>query len=136
MGFFSAIPIVGELFSIGKTYLEGVNERKRAKIESDREITKAVTQAKIKKMETAQEADIAWENLSIENAGWKDEFWTIILAIPMVLAFIPGMAGYVHQGFSVLQGLPEWYRWALSIAIGSAFGVKKFTDFMRTRKGA
>ena len=117
------------------TLIGGWQDRKKAKLDSDLKINEAKTDAQIKKIETGQTADIAWEQTSIERSGWKDEFWTILIAIPLIMSFIPDFVPHVKAGFGVLQDLPEWYRWALGIAIGSAFGVRRLGEFMRLKKG-
>lgn len=116
--------------------LKDYGERKKIKLESDKRISEAVTQSKIKVIETGQAADIKWENLSIENAGWKDEFWTVVIAIPMVLCFI-GEEGaqIVTDGFIALSTTPVWYQTLVGVAIGAAFGVRKFTNFRQLMKG-
>jgi len=110
-------------------------ERKKVKLEGDIAIAKATTDAKIEKVKTAQIADIAWENTSINNSGWKDEWFTVILSIPAILCFVPGMAEYVKQGFDALTTTPEWYQWAFLVAVASSFGYKKIADFMALKKG-
>jgi len=65
----------------------------------------------------------------------KDEWFTILLSIPMVLCFIPDMAKYVEAGFKALAGTPGWYQWAFGLAVGSSFGYKKIADFMALKKG-
>jgi hypothetical protein len=133
-----ALPIlsaIGSVLGIGKTALEGWQERKTAKVQNELALAKASTEAKIRKMAAQQEADIAWENLSIKNSGWKDEWFTILLSIPMILCFIPGMDVYVHRGFASLAQCPEWYKWAFLVAVGSSFGYKKIADFMSLKKG-
>ena len=71
----------------------------------------------------------AWELASIKNSGWKDEYLTLVLTIPAILCFIPGMADIVSAGFVALQHTPTWYQVCLMVAVGSAFGVKIFTSF-------
>jgi len=114
----------------------GWQERKKVKLESDIAIAKATTEAKIEKVRTQQAGDIAWENTSINNSGWKDEYFTVVLSIPAILCFIPGMADYVKQGFDALKFTPDWYQYAFGIAVASSFGYKKFADFMALKKGA
>ena len=109
--------------------------RKTAKLQSDLDINEAKTQAVIDKVSTGQKADIAWENTSIDRAGWKDDWWTIVLSIPMVMCFIPGLVDYVTWGFEALEKTPPWYRWAVGVAIASAFGYRKIADFMALKKG-
>jgi len=128
--------LIAGLVSPVTEFIKGWQERKRAKLESELAVHAAVTQAKIQRLATAQEADIAWENLSIGNSGWKDEWFTIILSIPAILCFIPGLADVVYRGFDALKNCPDWYQWGLMIAIGSSFGYRKIADFMSLKKGA
>lgn len=81
-------------------------------------------------------ADIQWD-LSQADASkhsWKDEFWTILLAIPVVMVFIPGLEPFVTQGFQALEVLPDWYKAAVGVAVGAAFGHKKILDYIVTRR--
>ena len=110
-------------------------KRKAVKLEGDIAIATAKTNSMVKRLETGQQADIAWEQLSISKSGWRDDYWTIILSIPAVLVFIPGCVVYVRDGFTALSGMPGWYQWAIGIAIGSAFGYKRIADFMALKKG-
>jgi hypothetical protein len=114
----------------------GWQKRKTAKLDSDLAIASAKTAANIKKIETGQVADIAWEKTSLEQSGWKDEYWTIVLSIPMIMCFVPGLVQYVEKGFAALQSTPEWYRYVVGVAIGSAFGVRQVANFMALKKGS
>jgi hypothetical protein len=116
--------------------VKGYQERRRVSLEGEVKLAQAKVEAQIAYMKDKQAADIAWENLSIGNSGWKDEWFTIILSIPAILCFIPEADVYVKKGFEALAVCPDWYNWMLGIAVGSAFGVKKITDFMQWKKGA
>ena len=98
-------------------------------------INEAVTEAKIEKVKTQQAADIAWENLQINHSGWRDDFFTIVLSIPAIMCFIPGLAPYVVAGFAALATCPGYYQWMLGIAVGAAFGYRKLADVMALKKG-
>ena len=88
------------------------------------------------------ENDGDWEAKMADASAhsWKDEFWTIVLAIPVF------MVGYaivvddltvidrVKEGFDALSGLPEWYQYLLFIAISSSFGIKGVSKLMSLRK--
>lgn len=126
---------VGSLFGIGKTVVDGWQERKSQKLKSELELAEAQTRAKIKRLETGQKADIAWENLSIEKSGWRGEWFTLLLSLPVVLCFVPGGDHYVYKGFASLEKTPEWFRWAFMVAVGSSFGYRKLCDFMSFKKG-
>ena len=115
--------------------ITGWQKRKSAKLTSDLKINEAKTDAKIDKIKTGQSADIAWEQTQIDKSGWKDEYWTIVLSIPAILCFVPGMVEHVRAGFDALGGMPGWYQWMLGIAVGAAFGYRKIADFMSLKKG-
>ena len=72
-----------------------------------------------------------------ENSGssWKDEFFVIVLSIPLVLAFIPGAEGIADRGFEQLHKAPDWYFYSLGIAISASFGVKGYKQFVRESNG-
>ena len=129
---FGAIKMVASPLT---SMVTGWQKRKTAKLEGDLKIADAKTNANIKKIETGQSADIAWEKTSLDQSGWKDEYWTIVLSIPMIMCFIPGLVTYVEQGFMALQKTPLWYRYVVGVAIGSAFGVRQVANFMALKKG-
>jgi hypothetical protein len=128
--------VAKEIIAPVTTMITGWQERKKVKLENDLAISKAVTTAKIGRLSTQQAADIAWEKTSIDNSGWKDEWFTIVLSIPAILCFIPGLAVYVEAGFRALSKTPQWYQWAFCVAVASSFGYKKLADFMALKKGS
>lgn len=132
---FPILEVFGVVGSIVGGWIRGYAERQKAQLESDLRVNEARTQAQIEVLKRGQEADIAWENLSIQRSGWKDEWFTIILSIPLVLCFFPGAVEYVTAGFDSLSHTPEWYRWMVGIAVGSSFGYRKIADFMSLKKG-
>ncbi|MDB4559231.1 hypothetical protein N9000_01035 [bacterium] len=98
----------------------------------------AVHQAKMEVIKN----DAHWESKMADASAtsWKDEFWTIVLAIPI---FMIGYAIIVDDttvidrvklGFTALGGLPEWYQYLLFIAISSSFGVRGVSKIMGMRK--
>jgi len=123
------------LFKPISDLVTGWQKRQQAKLESDLRINEAKTQGMEARLRTGQEADIAWENTSITNSGWKDEWFTVVLSIPAIMCFIPSMAKYVSDGFDALKGTPERYQWAFLVAVASSFGYKKIADFMALKKG-
>lgn len=135
--------IWASLIEIGRGLLGGVTsivtgwqERKKVALEAEVKLAQVKVEAQIEYMKNQQAADIAWENLSIGNSGWKDEWFVLLLSIPAVLCFIPGMDVYVFKGFESLKNCPDWYSWMLGIAVGSSFGYRKIADFMAFKKGA
>ena len=94
------------------------------------------TMAKIELEHKRVTADIDWdlEQVKASGSSWKDEFWTVLLAIPIILCFIPGMDIYVERGFQILRdSVPLWYTSAVGVAISAAFGTRAFSKVMKGR---
>lgn len=85
-------------------------------------------QLKHKRRLTQLEAKIDWEAQAQKNAqtSWKDEYWTIVVSIPLIGAFIPPMLPYITAGFSALSTMPEWYMAAVGMSIAASFGNRTF----------
>ena len=79
--------------------------------------------------------DIAWEKDSLDNSGWKDEFWTIVISMPLILAWCPWTSEWVTEGFNTFAATPDWYQIAFGICVSSAFGFKKFAEIMSLKNG-
>lgn len=111
-------------------------ERKAAREKHEQEIETAETASEIKRREDKAAGDRAWEARGQEQSGWKDEFFLIILSAPIIGVFIPGLRPYIVDGFNALKEcVPSWWLWMWSVCFGSAYGVKKFVNFMKTKKG-
>lgn len=123
---------LGPVANLAGSWLQGKADKNAATAKL--KLVEAESKAKILLSKETSTAD--WERIMAENSdgSWKDEFFSIILAIPLFLCFIPGMEGVVAHGFEQLSMAPDWYFWALLTAISSSFGVKGAKQFMRSRK--
>jgi len=119
--------LIGPVANLAKGYLSNRAEEKQAKHQA--------------KMSVIQN-DADWESkmAAASKDSWKDEFWTIVLAIPV---FMVGYAiaandvtviARVATGFEALEKLPEWYQYLLFIAISSSFGIRGASKIMDMRK--
>ena len=100
---------------------------------------------KLKEAQIVAEADAvarvvdqkgAWETLAAQNAAnsWLDEWWTVILSIPLMLAFVPKLAVYVERGFIAIETVPEWYQWAVLASVSFAFARKTIPKLSWARR--
>ena len=94
-------------------------------------LTEAEAKAKIMLSKETSVAD--WERIMAQGSqsSWKDEWFVIVLSIPLVLAFIPGTEGWVDKGFAQLSKAPDWYFYSLGIAISASFGVRGVQKFFK-----
>ena len=83
-----------------------------------------------------------WENKMADATqnSWKDEFWTIILALPLiaisfgVITDSPEVIERVRLGFQVLSELDDWYQYLLFLAISASVGLRSADKLMALRK--
>ena len=120
----------------GANVLKGWQERKKVKLENELSLAKAVTIAKIDRISTQQDGDIAWENTALVNAGIKDEVMMFVILAPMLLCFFPGGDELVRRGFAAMdESLPSYWEYAFYATVGVSYGIKKLTDFKSIMKG-
>ncbi len=85
--------------------------------------------------------DADWETKMAIASGssWKDEFWTIVLAVPLfclgwsVVADNPAILDRVSDSFSALDNLPDWYQYLLFLAVSASFGIRGSDQLMKLR---
>ena len=67
-----------------------------------------------------------WDNIQATNSGtsFKDEWFTLLFSVPLVMAFVPEMVPIVRDGFAVLEGMPDWYKAFLGAAVAASFGIR------------
>jgi hypothetical protein len=119
--------LIGPAMDLAKDFIKGKAEEK-----------KAIQERKI----SAIQNDADWETKMADATkdSWKDEFWSIVLALPIVaIAYSVAIDDVsiidrVKQGFEVLNTLPEWYQYLLFIAVSASFGLKSADKIMGMKK--
>jgi len=111
--------LIKTLVGVGGTFLQGKMDNKKAEIEGRNN----AIQEKLKQ-------SVTWDEIHAKNSGesWKDEWFTLLFSIPLVLAFIPSAVPYVEQGFKVLDLMPDWYKQALAVLVAASVGYQKLTQ--------
>lgn len=97
---------------------------------------KEIQQATIQKEVQVLQNEANWDAVQAEasKSSWKDEWLTILVSIPMIMAFIPGMKDEVMSGFDVLASCPEWYQYLIGVVFAASFGIKKVTDIFASKR--
>ena len=121
--------LIGPLTELAGGWLKGKADKQAA--DAKLKLTEAEAKAKILLSKETSIAD--WERIMAEGSksSWKDEWFVIVLSIPLVLAFIPGTEGWVQHGFEQLSNAPDWYFYSLGIAISASFGVRGASAFFK-----
>jgi len=120
--------LLGPAMELGKEFLKGKADEK-----------KAIQQRKI----SAIQNDADWESkmASATEKSWKDEWFSILLSLPLlgvaysVVMNDPTIIERVNEGFAALNQLPEWYQYLLFIAVSASFGLKSADKIMSMKKG-
>ena len=125
--------LIGPLTSLVGSWMDSKAEQQRAKQTVAR--VKAESEAAV--MVSAATSTADWEKLMAEGSksSLKDEFFSVILAAPCILAFC-GEWGrtIVAEGFVALEAMPEYYRYFLGCAIAASFSIRGATKFMSRPK--
>ena len=118
--------LIKTLVGVGGTFLQGKMDNKKAEIEGRNN----AIQEKLKQSGT-------WDEIHAKNSGesWKDEWFTLLFSIPLVLAFIPSAVPFVEQGFKVLDLMPDWYKQALAVLVAASVGYQKLTQLFTKKVG-
>lgn len=133
MGFLRFIPqAVIVLWGIGSDYL---NYR--------RELSRVKQDIKIETIKSTQELRLT---KALDSYGWKDDFWTIILAVPAVMVMLAPIVDLIMfhevykqgdfmasvvQGLKALEYIPDWYAGLLITAVSASFGLKGYNIYNR-----
>lgn len=108
--------VLKSLIGVGGAFLQGKAENKRAEIEGKN----AAIQEKLRQTGS-------WDEIHAQNSAnsWKDEWFTILFSIPLILAFIPSAVPFVAEGFRVLDTMPDWYKHGLAVLVAASVGYQK-----------
>lgn len=117
--------LIQQLIGIAPEIVEARTELKRAKIEAQTKVTSQ-----------AADNEGAWERFAADNAKstWLDEYWTVVLSLPLTASFIPQLQPFVAQGFDALDDAPQWYIAAVGASISFAFARKHVPGFAKWLK--
>ena len=85
--------------------------------------------------------DADWESkmAAASASSWKDEFWTLVLAVPLfclgysVIVDDPAILQRVSDSFSALDNLPDWYQYLLFLAVSASFGIRGADKLMKLK---
>jgi len=116
------------IWSLLGTVAKGAIDVVKTRTETKKLLAKAEQTHAMKMAEGKIDFEIAAQKNMKDS--WRDEWFTILLSIPLVIVFIsiffnkPEWVAKLKEGFDTLNSLPDWYIYALMAAIASSFGIK------------
>lgn len=122
------IQALGIVASLAGTWLEGKVEKTKA--ETGAKVARAKAEATIAEKQATGEIDYDIAAANQMASSWRDEFFSLLFAIPMVLAFCGDWGReIVFNGFEALQQMPTWYQVSLGALVASSVGMRGITKF-------
>ena len=120
--------LIGPVVELAGTYLKGRVERSKAEVEAK----VATSAAKAAVMTKVAAGEMEWNQAWAEGAqkSWKDEWLTILVSIPLILAFT-GYEDVVQRGFEALEAMPSYYKTAVGVVFAASFGVQSVTKMFK-----
>lgn len=127
--------LIAPIAQIAKSWVEGKVESNKAKNEANLEMSKAKTEIAKAKTEIAKKVaagELEWNQVMAEAStnSWKDEWLTILVSIPLILAFT-GNEDVVMKGFAALEQMPDFYKTAVGVVFAASFGIQSIKNIMK-----
>ena len=123
------VGILTSVVSLASTWFEG--QAKKSEAQTAAEVALKQAEAEVFRRKATSEADWDLESMRGSQNSWKDEFLTIILSVPLILCFVPGMEEVVRNGFNQLDSVPDWYKAAFAVVVSASFGVRSYLKFWK-----
>lgn len=118
--------ILGTITGPVADYFKRRMEIKAEDRQQDRALKRAQVDRQVELIKEGLHADMSWEMEFAKQAAssWKDEYTLIVVSIPLVMAFVPGLAGYVATGFVAFAATPMWYQIMVQSIFYASWGMR------------
>jgi len=119
--------LIGPVADLAGGWLRNKAEEKQAKHE-----------ARLSVIQT--EGDWEAKMADASASSWKDEWFAILLSLPLLSVFYSVVANdsevvaRVKEGFEALAMLPDWYSYLLFMVVSASFGIKGADKIMSMKK--
>ena len=123
------IQLIGPLVNLASSFVKGKQEQ--SKVKQEAKLVEVKADAEIKRK--VANGEMEWNNTMAKASSnsWKDEWFVVLLSIPLIGAFIPSFVPYIKEGFIVLDEMPVYYRQFLAAAIAASFGIKGLSKWKK-----
>ena len=102
------------------------------------EVAKAKHEAQIQTIQNNADWEAKMADASANS--WKDEFWTLVLSVPIfmigysIIVDDPSIIERTKLAFEALDELPDYYQYLLFICISASFGIKGVDRLLSLKK--
>lgn len=133
---------IGNLLGIGNEAMKGWQDRKTQRVKTETVVAilnaKAQIEAAKAKVDAAKrgediEADYDKTAMGAMEHSWKDEYLCILISIPFIMCFIPGLQKYTEIGWDYLSKAPAWYQWSFVGIVSASFGTRWVVKYFNAK---
>jgi hypothetical protein len=119
------IQLLGPIANIATTWLEGRQEKAKAK----QKLAVAKVEAQVKRVEQ----DGSWEEKAVDNmdGSWKDEAWTLFFILIIGASFVKPLQPIMKDGFAFLNEAPDFIKYGILASIAASFGLKSIAKLKK-----
>ncbi len=102
------------------------------------EVAKAKHEAQLQTIQNNADWEAKMADASANS--WKDEFWTLVLSVPIfmigysIIVDDPSIIARTKLAFQALDELPDYYQYLLFICISASFGIKGVDRLLSLKK--
>lgn len=120
------LSLLGGIPEAVASYVNKRQEIKARAAERKDQFEQAIHERKIELIKEGLAADANWEMEFARQAAtsWKDEYTLLVVSIPLVLAFVPGLAPLVTAGFAAFAATPLWYQAMVQVLFYATVGIR------------
>ena len=106
--------------------VEGFLDIQKKRVESTLKVEEAKVEAEIAQYQRAQTTEADYDTAIVNQMAfsWKDEWIVLILSLPFLGSFIPGVQDHVCRGWEYLAKAPSWYYYSFIGAVASSLGLR------------
>lgn len=110
----------GILGTLGSAIIGGISnhfedkrELQKIEVEAQKKVIIAKAEAEVEMAKNGQQQEYDLDRIATEDMkkSLKDEIVMAIFYAPLIMSFIPMLAPYALEGFTILKQLPEWYMY-------------------------
>ena len=122
-----------EVVGFVRDEVKGRRELRKIEVQAKADIAIAEAEAEISLATRELDAEIAWDLIWAKQAekSFKDDWFTYLHSLPLILLFIPSMQPFVKEGFRAMgEVIPDWFLIIYALGVASAFGYRKLVNLM------
>lgn len=116
------LDIIKGIIGLGKGAIEAKKMKQEKRLELD--LKKMEHRATLDTMNQKAMSDYDIEAIKAQKESWKDEYLTILMSLPIIGSFVPGVQENIATGWKYVALAPDWYVLSFLGIVAATFGLR------------